>query len=324
MVELQARSLRVKIAQQWGSLGLPFLLVAVVILFSFLSPVFRTQFNFLSILRFASFIAISAVGMAFCIMAGEFDISVGSMMALVGVLGASFVPVIGGFAAVLTTIAISSFLGFVNGIFITKLKIPAFITTLGMMFVFRSLAYIYTDNVSVYIDNDFWLYMGNGRVLGIHFPIILMVLCFVGGYLMLRKTPFGRYVVAVGTNAKAAELSGIHVDRIKIAVFVMVGFFVGISSVVISANMGVANPGLLGQGYEFQVITAVVLGGTLLGGGNGSLGGALLAALILGSLRNGMNLMQVSSYWQQVVTGSVLIFAVAINRLRYTLMGQEA
>ncbi len=323
MTELGTKTFRVKAAQQWESLGLPFLLVMLVILFSILSPFFRTQGNILSILRFSSFIAIGAIGMTFCIMGGEFDISVGSMLALVGVLGASFAPVIGGVGAVLATIVISSFLGMVNGLFVTKLRIPAFITTLGMMFIYRSLAYIYTDNVSVHIQDRFWLFIGNGRVLGIHFPIILMLVLFGAAYFILRKTPYGRYVIAVGTNSSAAELSGINVDTIKIAIFVMVGFFVGIASVVISANLGVANPGLMGQGYEFQVITAVILGGTILGGGNGSLGGALIAAIILAVLRNGMGILQVSSYWQNVVTGLVLIFAVALNRVRYTLMGHE-
>ncbi len=323
MVKLGSKSLKVRFLQQWESLGLPLILVIFVVLFSLLSPAFRTSFNFLSILRFSSFIAISAVGMAFCMMAGEFDISIGSMMALSGVLGASLVPVIGGVAAVFTTIAISSFLGLINGLFVTKLRIPAFITTLGMMFVFRSIAFMYTDNVSVPIKDSFWLFIGNGRVLGINFPIILMVICFIVGFVLLRKSPFGRYVVSVGSNKSAAALSGINVDLIKISVFVMVGFFVGIASLVISANLGVANPGLLGQGYEFQVITAVVLGGTVLGGGNGSLGGAFIAVIILASLRSGMGIMQVSSYWQYVFTGTVLIFAVAINRLKHTLSGHE-
>ena len=223
----------------------------------------------------------------------------------------------------LATILIAAFLGLVNGVFVTKLKIPAFITTLGMMYVYRSLAYIYTNNTPVYISSRFWHFMANGDVQGVPFVIILMLVCFASAIYVLRKTPFGRYVVAVGTNRTAAMLSGINVDLVKIAVFTLVGLFVGIATVVLASNMGSMNPGMTGQGYEFQVITVVVLGGTALGGGNGNLLGALFAALIITSLRNGLGMKQVDSYWQFVATGLVLIFAVALNKIRYTLLGQR-
>jgi ribose transport system permease protein len=245
------------------------------------------------------------------------------MLALVAVFGASLVKHIGGAGAVFAVIAAASLLGYVNGVFVTKLRIPAFITTLGMLFIYRSIAYIYTNNSPIYIQNEFWLFVGNGTLLGAPFAILLLLACYGVAYLMLRRTPFGRFVIAVGTNRNAALLSGINVDRIKISVFTLVGLFVGIASVVISANLGSANPGLMGQGYEFQVITAVVLGGTALGGGNGNLWGAFFAAMILTYLGNGLGLMQVNSYWQLVATGLVLIFAVSLNRVKYTVLGQR-
>jgi ribose transport system permease protein len=311
-----------KIGSHWDSYVLPMLFVGLLIVFSVLSPAFRTSFNLISSFRFTSFIGIGAIGMAFCIMNGDFDISVGSMLSLVAVLGSSLIPSIGGVLAVLFTLVVASFLGFVNGVFITKLRIPAFITTLGMMFIYRSLAFIYTNNKPVYIQNKFWLFIGNGMVLNIPFAIILMLFCYFAAYLLLRKSPFGRYVIAVGTNREAAMLSGINVDKIKIVVFTLVGLFVGIASVVISANLGSANPGMLGQGYEFQVITAVVLGGTVLGGGNGNLWGAFFAAMVITYLKNGLGLKQVDSYWQFVTIGLVLIFAVAMNKIKYTVLGQ--
>jgi ribose transport system permease protein len=311
-----------KMGGRWDTYVLPMLFVGLLIVFSVLSPAFRTSFNLISSFRFTSFIGIGAIGMAFCIMNGDFDISVGSMLSLVAVLGSSLIPSIGGVFAVLFTLVVASFLGFVNGVFITKLRIPAFITTLGMMFIYRSLAYIYTSNTPVYIQNKFWLFIGNGRVLNTPFAIILMLLCYFCAYLLLRKAPFGRYVIAVGTNREAAMLSGINVDKIKIVVFTLVGLFVGIASVVISANLGSANPGMLGQGYEFQVITAVVLGGTVLGGGNGNLWGAFFAAMVITYLKNGLGLKQVDSYWQFVAVGLVLIFAVAMNKIKYTVLGQ--
>lgn len=307
----------------WGNFGLPIIFIIIVAIFSIATPAFRTGYNILSNIGFASYVGIAAIGMTFVIMTGNFDISIGSMLALVGVIGSSFVPAIGGLAGVLITILLACFLGFVNGIFVTKLRIPAFITTLGMLFIFRALAYIYTNNVPVYISDRFWLYFGNGKLFGvIPFPILLMLICYIIAYLLLRKSPLGRYIIAVGTNSKAAALSGINVDNIKILVFTLLGLFVGIASVVNSANLGTANPGLMGQNYEFQVITAVVLGGTALIGGNGSLGGSFIAALIITFLNNGMGLMQVNSYWQLIATGLVMIFAVSLNKLKFYLLGQ--
>ena len=322
MVDERSRRIKHKAGELWGNFGLPFIFITVLIFFSVQSPIFVSWRNLLSAMGFSSYIAIGAIGMTFIIMTGNFDISIGSMLALVAVLGSSFIPRIGGVLGVISTLIIAAILGLINGLFVTKLRIPAFITTLGMLFIFRALAFIYTDNYPVYIDNRFWLFIGNGKILNIPFPIFLTVICYTVAYLVLRRSPLGRYVVAVGTNSRAAELSGINVDNIKIFAFTFAGFFVGIAAVINTATMGAANPGLLGQNYEFQVITAVVLGGTLLGGGNGSLGGALIAAMIITFLGNGMGLLQVGSYWQLIVTGLVMIIAVSLNKLKFYLLGQ--
>ena len=322
MYDVKARKIKMKIGQIWENFGLLFLFVIVITIFSILSPTFRTYYNFASNFRFSSIIGIGAIGMTFCIMSGDFDISVGSMLALVAVIGSSLVPKIGGIGGVLSAIAIASFLGFINGVFIARLKIPAFITTLGMLFIFRALAFMYTNNTPVYIQDKFWLFMGNGKVHGIPFAVIVMIVCYLSAFLLLRKSPFGRYIIAIGTNKRAAMLSGINVDSVKIVIFTLLGFFVGIASVVNSAILGSANPGLMGQGYEFQVITAVVLGGTSLKGGNGSIGGAFIAAMILTYFKNGLGLLQVSSYWQYIAVGLILILAVTLNRMKYTLLGQ--
>jgi len=322
MVDERSRKIKHKAGELWGNFGLPFIFIIVLIVFSVQSPIFVSWRNLLSTMGFSSYIAIGAIGMTFIIMTGNFDISIGSMLALVAVLGSSFIPRIGGVFGVISTIIMAAMLGLINGLFVTKLRIPAFITTLGMLFIFRALAFIYTDNYPVYIDNRFWLFIGNGKILNIPLPIFITVVCYIAAYLVLRRSPLGRYVVAVGTNSRAAELSGINVDNIKIFAFTFAGFFVGIAAVINTATMGAANPGLLGQNYEFQVITAVVLGGTLLGGGNGSLGGALIAAMIITFLGNGMGLLQVGSYWQLIVTGLVMIIAVSLNKLKFYLLGQ--
>ena len=317
------RRLKYRAGLIWGNFGLPFIFILVLVFFAIQSPMFVSWRNLLSTFGFSSYIAIAAIGMTFIIMTGNFDISIGSMLALVAVLGSSFIPAIGGVLGVLSTIVLATLLGLVNGLFVTKLRIPAFITTLGMLFIFRALAYIYTNNFPVYIQDKFWLYIGNGKLFGVlPLPIVITAVCYIAAYLVLRRSPLGRYIVATGTNPRAAELSGINVDNVKMLAFALGGFFVGIAAVINSANMGAANPGLLGQNYEFQVITAVVLGGTLLGGGNGSLGGSLVAAMIITFLGNGMGILQVGSYWQLVATGLVMIIAVALNKLKFYLLGQ--
>ena len=306
-----------------GSFGLIIILLVIFGLFSFLIPgVYFTWVNLRDMIRFSSFVGIGAIGMTFCIMTGNFDISVGSMLALAGVLGASLASRISGVGGVIVTIIVALFLGFINGVFVTKLKIPAFITTLGMLFIFRAIAYIYTNNTPQYIQDRFWISIGNKTFLGLPLPIYIMAVCYGIAYLLLKKSPVGRYIIAVGTNSRAAALSGINVDNIKILVFTLIGLFVGIAAVINASMLGAANPGMMGDGWEFQVITAVVLGGTALSGGSGSLGGSLLAALIIIFLKTGMSNAQVNSYWQQVTTGLVLIFAVSINKLKFWLIGQ--
>lgn len=312
-----------QIAGQWDNFGLPSLLVLMLVIFSVLSPVFRSPYNLVSNLSYAVPAAIGSIGMVFCIMSGDFDISVGSMSSLAGILGASLVIPLGAGCAIAVTIAISTVLGLVNGLFVTKLRIPAFITTLGMQFVYRALAYMYTTNAPIYIKDPVWLGIGAATPLGIPLPIILMVLCFAAALYVVKKTPFGRYVIAVGTNKSAAMLSGISVDFIKNAVFTLVGFFVGIATVVTGAFQGSINPGMTGQGFEFQLITVAVLGGTALTGGNGNMIGAMFAALFLTYLQSGLGVNQVNSYWQYVATGFVLIFAVGINRIKSAVLGQR-
>ncbi|MCL5072819.1 MAG: ABC transporter permease [Actinobacteria bacterium] len=306
-----------------NSFGLIVILIIIFGFFSLIIPnLYFTWPNFRDMIRFSSYVGIGAIGMTFCIMTGNFDISVGSMLALAGVLGASAALKIGGIAGVLITIVVAAFLGFINGLFVTKLKIPAFITTLGMLFIFRAIAYIYTNNTPQYIQDRFWIFLGNGNFLGLPLPIYIMAICYLIAYLMLRKAPIGRYILAVGTNSRAAALSGINVDNVKILVFTLIGVFVGVAAVLNGSMLGAANPGMMGDGWEFQVITAVVLGGTALAGGSGSLGGTLLAALIIIFLKTGMSNAQVNSYWQQVATGVVLILAVSLNKLKFYLIGQ--
>jgi ribose transport system permease protein len=300
MEDTRKRKIKQRAGNLWGNFGLPVIFIILLVIFASSSSTFASPRNLLNNFGFSSYLAIAAIGMTFVIMTGNFDISIGSMLALSAVLGSSFVPAIGGVGGVISTILIAAFLGFINGIFVTKLRIPAFITTLGMLFIFRAAAYIYTNNFPVYIDNRFWYFIGNGKVLTIPFPIIITAVCYGIAYLLLRKSPVGRYIIAVGTNSRAAALSGINVDNIKILVFTLLGLFVGVAAVINTSNMGAANPGLLGQNYEFQVITAVVLGGTMLQEETAALEARLLQHLLSLSFRMGWGL------YRSTLTGSSL------------------
>jgi ribose transport system permease protein len=322
MMRRSSGTIGLYVAKHWDFVVLPSIFALLFVTFFIMTPAFRLPFNLISNMSFASLVAIGSVGMVFVLASGEFDISIGSMLAFVATVGSSLLPEFGSFVAITVTILLAGALGAVNGLFITKLRIPAFITTLGMLFIFRALAFIYTNNTPVYIDDEAWLFAGNGRIFGVPMPIWIMAFSFLVGWVLLRRTPFGRHVLAVGSNDQAAALSGIDVARTKTLASTILGLFVGVAAVVISATLGNANPGYLGQGYEFQVIPAVILGGTILNGGRASLLGAFFAALIVTFLRNGLGLQQVDSYWQFVATGLVLILAVAINRVRFALLGQ--
>jgi len=302
-------------ANRWERFGLPFLVAVLLLVFSLLSSPFRSSYSLMSNLSFSSLVGIGSIGMVFCIMSGDFDISIGSMSALAGVLGASMVTRIGSPAAMLLTVAIASFFGFVNGVFVTKLRIPAFITTLGMQFVYRALAYIYTSNTPVYIKDKLWLSIGSGNVLGIPFPILLTAICFAAAVYVLRKTPFGRYVIAVGTNRNAAMLSGINVDRNKMFIYGISGFLAAIAGILV---MGRLQSGAYQNGTNMTLVSvaAVVIGGTSLAGGKGGIWGTLIGVFIIRIVEAGLVYLDVPSNAKEIVIGAIIILAVMLDVIR--------
>lgn len=303
--------------KEWLSkLGPLFGLILLIIVVSILNPSFLSIANIFNVLRQVSISAIIAFGMTFVILTGGIDLSVGSTLALTGAVAASLLA--GGMDPFLTmgiALLLGLILGMVNGVIITKGKVAPFIATLATMTIYRGLTLVYTEGrpISGLGDHYSFQLFGKGYFLGFPVPVVTMVIAFIILWFILQKTTFGRRVYAVGGNEEAAKLSGINADRVKIAVYAITGFLAALSALILTSRLNSAQP-TAGESYELDAIAAVVLGGTSLNGGKGWIFGTLIGALIIGVLNNGMNLIGVSSFWQQVVKGIVILLAVLMDR----------
>ncbi len=296
--------------------GIGIALLAEVILFSQLSEYFFTSDNILNVTLQTSITAIIAAGMTFVILTGGIDLSVGALVALTGVVTtaamSTSVPIV---LALLIGLCVGALIGALAGIFITKLNITPFIVTLAIMTISRGLAFMYTEGRPIWEVPPEFSILGNGRLLAIPIPTLIMICVFFVAYLMLHRTRFGRYVYAVGGNKEAARLAGINTNRVLVYVYMMSGVLASLSGILLASRMnsGQPNSGLM---YELDVIAAVVVGGTSLTGGRGTIMGTFLGAMLIGVLRNGLNLMNVSSYVQMVLVGVVILLAVLFDQLR--------
>lgn len=303
--------------KEWLSkLGPLFGLILLIIVVSILNPSFLSIANIFNVLRQVSISAIIAFGMTFVILTGGIDLSVGSTLALTGAVAASLLA--GGMDPFLTmgiALLLGLILGMVNGVIITKGKVAPFIATLATMTIYRGLTLVYTEGrpISGLGDHYSFQLFGKGYFLGFPVPVVTMVIAFIILWFILQKTTFGRRVYAVGGNEEAAKLSGINADSVKIAVYAITGFLAALSALILTSRLNSAQP-TAGESYELDAIAAVVLGGTSLNGGKGWIFGTLIGALIIGVLNNGMNLIGVSSFWQQVVKGIVILLAVLMDR----------
>ena len=297
-------------ARQLGSLSGLFGLC--VVLWA-LTPHFLTVSNLLNVAEQAAIIAIVAVGMTFVIITGGIDLSVGSVLAFAGVVMASTlhagVPVPVALAVALGT---GLFCGLVNGALITVGRLPPFIATLGMMSVARGIALMFTEGRPISGFSGGFRSLATGEVLGIPVSVVIMVGVYVVAHFVLTRTKLGRYTYAIGGNEEAALLSGVNVRVYKAAVYGISGMLSGLAAVILTARLNSAQP-IAGMMYELDAIAATVIGGTSLLGGEGTVVGTLIGALIMAVLRNGLNLLGVSSFIQQVVIGSVIIAAVLID-----------
>ena len=284
-------------------------------LLSILSPHFLTVSNLLNVLEQTSINAVIAVGMTFVIISGGIDLSVGSIVAFSGVLLASTLQApLPAPLAIGAGLAAGAACGLVNGLLVTRGRLPPFISTLGMMSVARGAALVFTEGRPVSGFDAGFRSLATARVLGIPAPVLAAALVYVLAHLLLSRTRFGRYVYAIGGNEEATRLSGVAVRFHKTMVYVLCGVTSALAAVLLTARLNSAQP-IAGIMYELDAIAATVIGGTSLLGGSGSLGGTLVGALIMGVLRNGLNLLGVSSLLQQIVIGIVIIVAVLVDSM---------
>jgi ribose transport system permease protein len=291
-------------------------LVGLIILFSWTTSTFFTLNNILNVTRQISMMGIVAAGMTMVLLIGGIDLSVASTVALTGVVAGSLIYYEGANPglAIVIGLAAAAVVGLINGTLVTLIGIPSLITTLGMLTVIRGLAFILTGGYPVFGFPSSVRFFGEGYVLGVPFPVILMILVFVLVWILLYRTYIGRHLYALGGNYEATRLSGINTKKLQLIVFTMSGFLSGIAGIVLMGRLNSGQPNAV-QGFELDVITAVVLGGVSISGGQGKLIGVLFGVLIMGVLSNGLILMNISEFYQMVVKGLVLLIAVGIDRI---------
>jgi ribose transport system permease protein len=291
-------------------------LIVVSIVMIFASDSFLSASNITNILRQVSINALIAVGMTFVILTGGIDLSVGAVMALSGTLAAGLMASgLNGVLALLICVLVGTGFGLANGAFVAYAGMPPIIVTLATMGIARGLGLIYTGGYPISGLPRWVNWFGEGRVFGLQAPILIMILVYVLGWVLLERTPFGRYVYAIGGNETATRLSGVRVARSKLLIYAISGFTAGIAAVVLTGRLMSGQPNA-GQGFELDAIAAVVLGGTSIAGGRGSLIGTVLGALLLGVLNDGLNMVGVNPYVQTVVKGVIILLAIYIGRER--------
>lgn len=299
-----------------GKLGPLLALIVLVILVSIVNPSFIAPTNLLNLLRQVSTNALIAFGMTFVIITGGIDLSVGSTLALSSVLMAGTIAAgMDPLLAMILSLVVGTVFGAVNGLLITKGNMAPFIATLATMTIYRGLTLVYTNGnpITGIGDSFIFKFVGRGYLFGIPFPVVLMIVSFILLYILLHKMTFGRKTFAIGGNEKSSFIAGIKNDRIKTGIYALSGLMASLAGIIITSRLDSAQP-TAGTSYEMDAIASVVLGGTSLSGGRGRLVGTLIGALIIGTLNNGMNLLGISSFYQQVVKGIVIIIAVLLDR----------
>ena len=293
--------------------ALIFILLVFAIIMSFSSPYFLNKQNIEAILLSLSVDATIAIGMAILIISGGLDLSVGSTLAFTGVVtGLSLNAGIPAPLAILFGLIAALFVGLVNGLLVAKMKINPFITTLGMNITIRGLLLVIASGRAVLNLPPSFTVIGQGRLFGIQYPTYIMLVLVIIGDILARNHRFFRQNYYIGGNEKAARLSGINVDQVKIINYCLVALLSGVAGLLITARFGSASV-TVGSGTELRVITATIIGGASLNGGEGSVFGAFLGALLMGVLANALNLLGVDVYWQNLVTGLILIIAVVLD-----------
>ncbi|GHV72778.1 ribose ABC transporter permease [Spirochaetia bacterium] len=299
----------------WSRYGILFAWIILIIVFFIAEPTFLSGKNIFNILRQVAIVGVCSVGMTFIILTGGMDLSVGSVIGVSAVSGAlllsgGFPPII----AVCVSLLIGVLSGLINGVFINTFKIAPIIMTLGMMTALRGVAYIICGGRPVYGIPKGFLALGQGYIGIVPVPVIIMIIIFAGGYFILNKTSFGRTIYGIGGNVEASRLSGVNVQKNIYIIYMMAGALYSLAGLILLARVNSGQP-KAGDGYEMDVITACILGGISVSGGEGRIVGVIIGVLMMGTLNNGMILMNIPEFWQWVVKGWVLILAVTIDQL---------
>jgi len=296
----------------WQSVGTYGGLVLLVVIASLMSPRFLTSVNIFNVLRQTSIIAIIGLGMTFVIITGGIDLSVGSVVALVSVLVAGTQGG-GAVAALAAGLGAGALGGALNGIGVAWFRMPPFIVTLAAMTAFRGLAFMYSGGKPISGHDEVFRHIGSGYLGHVPYPVIYMFALFIAGYVLLRRTTIGVSTYAVGGNEEATRLSGVDVRKVKLFAYMLCGLCAAIAAIIQTSRLTVGEP-IAGTGYELDAIAAVVIGGTSLSGGRGSVWGTLVGALILFILSNIFNILNVPSYSQDVFKGLIILGAVLIQK----------
>jgi ribose transport system permease protein len=297
-------------------------LIVLIIIMSAASPYFLKQDNIFNVLRGMSTIGIMALGQTMVIITGGIDLSVGSLLAVSSMLTARLITVHdqSAFIAVLTGLFFGLFLGTINGLIITRFKINAFITTLGMLSIGRGLTYLLATGVkgsvasNIPMQNDFIVFLGNGYLGPVPFSVVLLLILLLLASLFLRHTVPGRYIYAVGSNERSARLSGVPVNKVRVFVYAISGFFCALAGIILTGRLSTAATNI-GLGNELDVIAAVVIGGASLQGGEGTVTGAIIGATIMAIVRNAFVLLHIPNHFQTITIGIVIILAVGFDQL---------
>ncbi len=311
-----------------------FALIAIIVVFSILSPNYFTIANLLTMSSHVAVYAILSIGMLLVILNGGIDLSVGSTLGISGMvagflmqgvhlklLGISLYPAV--WVVVIVSCAVGALIGLVNGVLVARFKVAPFVATLGMLYVVRGLALLMTNGLTYNdlggkpeLGNTGFDWLGFNRILDIPVGVLVMVVVAIVVSVVLNRTAFGRWLYASGGNERAAELSGVPVRRVKIWVYVVSGLCAAIAGLILSSELTSAGP-TAGNSYELTAIAAVVIGGAALTGGRGTVRGTLLGAFVIGFLSDGLVIIGVSAYWQTVFTGAVIVLAVLLNAVQY-------
>jgi inositol transport system permease protein len=309
--------------------GIFLIFALMVVTASILSPAFLSSTNLINVVRQMSVVGLISLGVTGCIVSAGIDLSSGSVVGLTAVVAATLaqdpqfatpfypglnVPVI---VPILAACAVGALVGLINGTLVARTGIPPFIATLGTLTAIRGLALLYTGGRPISDLTDAYNFIGQGDVLGLPVPIIILVVMAVVTHILYSHTKFGKYIYAIGGNEHAARVSGINSAKYKMLIYVYAGFLAGLAGLVVSSRIGSGQPGL-GQGYELDAIAAAVIGGaSLSAGGIGTVAGTIVGALIIGVLNNILDLLNVSAYFQQIIKGCIIVGAVIIDQLKH-------